>query len=105
MGRAEACICCQEIEPVKNKLIEAVTSGECGEEPGLYEWMGPSNSLVSVTTVAVRTVSHTHYSRAIKTQIQCPKNAKTANSRGQNAKFILELYVFKKPKIISHTIV
>ena len=33
MGRAEACICCQEIEPVKNKLIVAVTSGECGEEP------------------------------------------------------------------------
>ena len=29
MGRVEACICCQEIELVKNKLIEAVTSGEC----------------------------------------------------------------------------
>ncbi|CAH3162429.1 unnamed protein product, partial [Porites lobata] len=33
MGRAEACICCQEIEQVKNKLSEAVTSGECEEEP------------------------------------------------------------------------
>ena len=33
MGRAEACICCQEIEQVKNKLNEAVTSGECDEEP------------------------------------------------------------------------
>ena len=33
MGRAEACICCQEIEQVKNKLNEAVTSGECEEEP------------------------------------------------------------------------
>ncbi|CAH3024096.1 unnamed protein product [Porites evermanni] len=33
MGRAEACICCQEIEQVKNKLNEAVTRGECEEEP------------------------------------------------------------------------
>ena len=33
MGRVEACICCQEIEQVKNKLNEAVTSGECEEEP------------------------------------------------------------------------
>ena len=33
MGRAEACLCCQEIERVKNKLIEAVTSGECEEQP------------------------------------------------------------------------
>ena len=33
MGRAEACIYCQEIEQVKNKLNEAVTSGECDEEP------------------------------------------------------------------------
>ena len=33
MGRAEACICRQEIEQVKNKLNEAVTSGECEEEP------------------------------------------------------------------------
>ena len=33
MGRVEACICCQEIEAVKNKNIEAVTSGECQEEP------------------------------------------------------------------------
>ena len=33
MERAEACTCCQEIEQVKNKLIEAVTSGECQEEP------------------------------------------------------------------------
>ena len=33
MERAEACICCQEITAVKNKIIEAVTSGECQEEP------------------------------------------------------------------------
>ena len=33
MGRAEACICCQEIEQVKNKLNETVTSGECDEDP------------------------------------------------------------------------
>ena len=33
MGRAEACICCQEIEAVKNKLVEAVTCGECDEQP------------------------------------------------------------------------
>ena len=33
MERAEACTCRQEIEQVKNKLIEAVTSGECQEEP------------------------------------------------------------------------
>ena len=29
MERAESCVCCQEIEQVKNKLIEAVSSGEC----------------------------------------------------------------------------
>ena len=33
LGRVEACICCQEIEAVQNKLIEAVTSGECEEQP------------------------------------------------------------------------
>ena len=33
MGRVEACICCQEIEAVKNKNIEAVTSGKIQEEP------------------------------------------------------------------------
>ena len=33
MGRAEACVCCQEIEAVKNKLVEAVTCGECEEQP------------------------------------------------------------------------
>ena len=33
LGRAEACICCQEIEAVQNKLIEAVTNGECQEQP------------------------------------------------------------------------
>ena len=33
MGRAEACICCQEIEQVNNKLNEAVTNGEFEEEP------------------------------------------------------------------------
>ena len=33
VGRVEACICCQEIEAVQNKLIEAVTSGECEEQP------------------------------------------------------------------------
>ena len=34
MQRVEACICCQEIEAVQNKIIEAVTSGECQEQPG-----------------------------------------------------------------------
>ena len=33
MGRTEACIYCQEITAVKIKIIEAVTSGECQEEP------------------------------------------------------------------------
>ncbi|XP_068674676.1 uncharacterized protein [Montipora foliosa] len=33
LGRVEACICCQEIEAVQNKLIEAVTSGEREEQP------------------------------------------------------------------------
>lgn len=33
MGRVEACICCQEITAVENKIIAAVTSGECQEEP------------------------------------------------------------------------
>ena len=33
MGRVEACVCCQEIEAVKNKNIKAVTSGECQEKP------------------------------------------------------------------------
>ena len=33
LRRVEACICCQEIEAVQNKLIEAVTSGECEEQP------------------------------------------------------------------------
>jgi len=33
MGRAEACVCCQEIEAVKNKLVEAVTCSECEEQP------------------------------------------------------------------------
>ena len=33
VGRVEACICCQKIEAVQNKLIEAVTSGECKEQP------------------------------------------------------------------------
>ncbi|XP_044167094.1 P2X purinoceptor 7-like [Acropora millepora] len=33
MERAESCVCCQEIEQVKNKLIEAVSSGECEEQP------------------------------------------------------------------------
>ena len=32
-GRVESCVCCQEIEAVNNKLIEAVTSGECEEKP------------------------------------------------------------------------
>ena len=32
-GRVEACICCHEIEAVQNKNIEAVTSGECEEQP------------------------------------------------------------------------
>ena len=30
--RAESCVCCQEIEQVKNKLIEAVSFGECEEQ-------------------------------------------------------------------------
>ena len=33
MGLPEACVCCQEIEAVKHKIIEAVTSGECQEQP------------------------------------------------------------------------
>jgi len=33
MERAQSCVCCQEIEQVKNKLIEAVSSGECEEQP------------------------------------------------------------------------
>ncbi|XP_078356368.1 P2X purinoceptor 7-like [Oculina patagonica] len=33
MGRAEACVCCREIEAVQNKNTEAVTSGECAEQP------------------------------------------------------------------------
>lgn len=33
MGGAEAYICCQEITAVKTEIIEAVTSGECQEEP------------------------------------------------------------------------
>ena len=33
LGRVEACICCQEIEAVQNKLIEAVTSGDFQEQP------------------------------------------------------------------------
>ena len=33
MERAESCVCCQEIEQVKNKLIEAASSGECEEQP------------------------------------------------------------------------
>ena len=33
LGRVGACICCQEIEAVQNKLIEAVTSGEYQEQP------------------------------------------------------------------------
>ena len=33
MGRAEACVCCREIEAVQNKNIEAVTSGECEDPP------------------------------------------------------------------------
>ena len=33
MERAESCVCCQEIEQVKNKLIEALSSGECEEQP------------------------------------------------------------------------
>ena len=33
LGRVEACICCQKIEAVQNKLIKAVTSGECEEQP------------------------------------------------------------------------
>ena len=33
MGRVEACKCCREIEQVKRKLTEAVTCGECTEEP------------------------------------------------------------------------
>ena len=33
MERAESCVCCQEIEQVKNKLIEAVSFGECEEQP------------------------------------------------------------------------
>ena len=33
MERPEACICCQEIKAVQNKIIEAVTSGECQEQP------------------------------------------------------------------------
>ena len=33
MGRVEACKCCREIEQVKSKLNEAVTCGECTEEP------------------------------------------------------------------------
>ena len=33
MGRVEACVCCQEIEQVKNKLTKAVTCGECQEQP------------------------------------------------------------------------
>ena len=31
--RAEACVRCQEITAVKNKIIEDVTSGECHEDP------------------------------------------------------------------------
>ena len=33
LGRVEACICCHEIDAVQNKNIEAVTSGECEEQP------------------------------------------------------------------------
>ena len=33
LGRVEACIRCHEIEAVQNKNIEAVTSGECEEQP------------------------------------------------------------------------
>ena len=33
MERAESCVCCQEIEQVKNKPIEAVSFGECEEQP------------------------------------------------------------------------
>ena len=33
MERAESCVCFQEIEQIKNKLIEAVNSGECEEQP------------------------------------------------------------------------
>ena len=41
MVRAEARICCLEIEHVKNKLIGAVTSGECQEEaPCITQHLG-----------------------------------------------------------------
>ena len=33
MERAVSCVCCQEIDQVQNKLIEAVSSGECEEQP------------------------------------------------------------------------
>jgi len=33
LGRVEACICGEEIEALENKLVEAVTSGECEEQP------------------------------------------------------------------------
>ena len=33
MERAESCVSCQEIDQVQNKLIEAVSSGECEEQP------------------------------------------------------------------------
>ena len=33
MEWVKACICCQEIEAVKNKNIETVASGKCQEEP------------------------------------------------------------------------
>ena len=32
LGRVKACVCCQEIEAVQNKNIQAVTSGECKEQ-------------------------------------------------------------------------
>ena len=35
MGRAEACVCCQEIEAVQNKNIKVVTSGD-REDPPQY---------------------------------------------------------------------
>ena len=33
MERAESCVCCQGIEQVNNKLIKAVSFGECEEQP------------------------------------------------------------------------
>ena len=71
MEKAESCVCCQEIEQVKNKLIEAVSSGECEEQPKCIT-QHPGFHPVSTKRWVLQTAWY-HTSNSTKTRMMGPK--------------------------------